>query len=263
MRWWRTFGWFGQKAQPYTQIPPKQHPQPRHPEPVARRTQGTRGHTSKMAPLLAGIVALLSLGLGACSYQSVYKAVDADQLAGRSVLFLHLQAFFAKDTALQLDVMNAVEEKMASMPGLRKGFIGRKAFLRQHAENRSILRVYNSFSLLLVGSMLPNREQSTLLAKATKASLLSGVQVETIACQACEKGDQVWLVGQLIDANTGRILLRAYLSKSYSSIPHARVMAIELAHDWVELLRRYTRPKWHQQRIKHLRALATNQDPPP
>ncbi len=207
--------------------------------------------------LIRTAVGALLLVLGACTNQSIFKAVDAQDLAGRKILFLHLQSFFAKDSTLQVEVMNLVEKKMAALPYIDQGFITRQNFLRQHANNLSILRVYNAFSLLLAGSMLPNREQSILLANVTKATLLSGVQVEVIDCANCQDGNQVWLVGQLLDAKTGTVLLRAHLSRGYSGKTDARKVALALAEEWLELLHHYTRPKWHQQRFKHLQTLAS------
>lgn len=203
-----------------------------------------------MRPLMLG----LALVLCGCATGTIYRSVDADQLHGRSVLLLPPARLPPTDKVLHDDIAARIDEAIARSPQI--GAVMTRKDVSQRSDLSIAIRGdYEQFSNTLSLTGMADPDISYRLNRDLGVELLSMAQIAYLPCAICEEGDQLWLVGQIIEAQTGRLLFRAHLRITVSGRDPA-VLAREgaqLADDYMETLEDAFRLKWHRLRFAHLK----------
>ncbi len=206
-----------------------------------------------MRVLLTLLVALAPLA-GCYSSITSYRDENTARLAGSNVLFLS-PALLPPVSAPQLNrLIETVEAGLASSPHVGK-VITRKEMAARQDLPLAIRRDYALFSntLSLVG--FSNPEISLRLGKTFDVEMLAMVQMTYQRCQVCELGNQLWVVAHVVEAKTGRIVLRAnYRAPLEKPEPSQIDQAVrELAEIYLGEFNLAFIPKWHRLRFFNLK----------
>jgi len=197
----------------------------------------------------------LTLLLGGCyGTSTVYRGADADALQGRTVVMLESTRLPPFSADGYEKIVARVERALASSPDIPR-LISRKDMKERGdiplATRNNYKLLSNSISLLGV----VNPELSSRLGLDLNAQLLSSIHLSFLPCSACEEGDQLWMVGQVVSAGTGKVLLRTHHGVPVESSDEAQLLEVaeELAANFLLEAKSAFHRKWHRQRFEHLR----------
>lgn len=209
-----------------------------------------------MAPLRVFLALLFALAPLAGCYSSItlFRDENTARLAGSNVLFLS-PALLPPVTAPQLNrLIETVEAGLAVSPHVGQVITRKDAAARQNLP-LAIRRDYALFSntLSLVG--FSNPEISRRLGKTFGVKMLAMVQMTYQRCQVCELGNQLWMVAHVVEAETGRIILRANFRAPLEKPEASQIeqAARELAEIYLEEFNLAFVPKWHRLRFFNLK----------
>lgn len=193
--------------------------------------------------------------LGGCyGTSTVYRAAEAYEIHGRSMVMLESTQLPPFSAAGYGQIMKRAEDALEASPQ-----VGRLTTRREVNASTSLSlkdrgtykTLSNAVSLLSV----VNQELAAQLGKALDVQLLSNIHLSYLACPACEEGDSLWLVGQVVDVESGKVVFRTHNSEPVDSgledvlLP----MAEEMLATFLEEFDATFRLKWHRQRYRHLR----------
>lgn len=173
----------------------------------------------------------------------------------RSTLFLAVPPYPPTPEALQERVASGVQEAWQASDYLGPLTLP-EAFREAPEVTPSLRNDYARFADTLAVSGLANPELSRRLGRAAGVELLTTIMAAYLPCAVCEEGDQLWLVAQVVEAESGELLLRHHLREP--DVPADEEALTDIGDDllarYVDTLNNAARPKWHRQRFKHLRA---------
>jgi hypothetical protein len=151
-------------------------------------------------------------------------------------------------------IVERLEAGIAASPQV-SAVLTREALASRKDVPLAISEDYSLFSNTLSLAGVSDPELAIRLGRHFGVELLSVAQLSYLPCGVCEEGDQVWLVGQVVDAGTGRLVFRAHLHTQVSTEDAGELARIgeELADAYLEVFEVTFRLKWHRQRFEHLR----------
>jgi hypothetical protein len=211
--------------------------------------------------LLAALGVLLGalLALGACTQSTVFYGAQAHELHGRPILLLRPSLIAPTPESVHNQVVNAVQAGMAALPEL--GPIVTPEALRQRAGYSLEMKGdYDQYANTLSLTGISDPALSADLADGLKVDLLAQAEPIYLPCSKdiCDQGDELWLVGEVVDAHTGRIVFRAHLRTPAGSDDPALLakLAEDLTHEYLEDLAIAFRLRAHRERFENLKRLA-------
>lgn len=219
--------------------------------------QGAKPFRARLGVLLALFLMLMAAlaPLAGC-FGSITSLRDENsaRLVGSNVLFLS-PALLPPIRAAQLNrLVETVEAGLAQSPHVGK-IITRKELAARKNLPITVRRDYALYSntLSLVG--VSNPEISRRLGKIFGVQLLAMVQMTYQRCQICENGNQLWMVAHVVEAKTGRIVLRANLRVILEKPEPALIeqTAREMAETYLEEFHLAFLPKWQRLRFYNLK----------
>ena len=215
------------------------------------RQAGTRGP----APLVAALLGLVLLS--ACTQSTVFYGAQAHELHGKRLLLLRPVLIAPTDPALQQHVLERTDGALAQLPGLGP-ILGRDAPRSRPGVSLAVVDAYEQFSSTLSLAGIGDPELARVLLDGLQAELLILVQPTTVPCPVCEQGDELWLVGEVLEARTGRLVFRAHLRGPVGAddAPAQLALANALIDEFLDYLRQAFRLRAHRERFTHLKALA-------
>jgi hypothetical protein len=205
--------------------------------------------------LLAAALGLLALG--GCTQSSVMTRVGADELHGKPLLLLQPSLLAPTAEDLQTRVVQRIEAGLAASPEF--GPITRGTELAQRDLPLEVQDAYKVLSNTLSLTGVSDPELARRLADGLHAELLAVVQPAFIPCPVCESGDELWVVGQVVDARTGRVVVRVHLTAPApdSSLKALQALADSMSEDCLRELEDAFHLRPHRQRFTALKRLAT------
>jgi hypothetical protein len=247
--------------------PPVRSPRTTSPEPPRPRPPFRRAAACSAAPSAAVCAALLAalllaaLLLGACTQSSTFYGAPAAELHGKRLLLLEPSLIAPTPPELHKRVVEQIEAAMAASPDVGE-VLGRDAFRLNSNVSLQAKQAYELFSSSLSLTGMADPELSNRLYKELGVELLAVAQPVFLPCATCDEGDQLWLVGQVVDARTGRIVFRAHLRSPSSADPQSMSdLAESLTAQYVDEMAVAFRLRAHRERFRNLKALAGSPKP--
>jgi hypothetical protein len=184
-------------------------------------------------------------------------AVDAADLHGKRLLMLEPSLLAPTPEALQERVVQRVDASLAASPDVG-AITGRISPAQRSSVGLDVWDAYLNFSNTLSLTGVSNSELAHTLAERLHADLLVLAQPAYIPCPVCPTGDELWVVGQVVQASTGRLALRLHMREHLSSKDPAVVQgtADSLTDDLVHEMTLHFRLRPHRQRFANLHELA-------
>lgn len=201
------------------------------------------------------VLLLPSALFGGCILDNViYHPVDSDRLNGRSIMVLDAVVLPPFTAAQQKRITNRLEKGILNSRHVgdvltRNEFFQRKSVSLKDREDYK--RLFTRLSLVNV----PNPEITNRLGRSLDIELFATVLVSHILCDVCEEGDQIWLLGQVVEAERGQVLFRAHLREQVDTQDLQMVTRIseDLTDIFLEEFDAVFRTKWHRQRFSNLK----------
>lgn len=192
---------------------------------------------------------------GGCYFDDViYNPVDSDRLNGRSIMVLDSVVLPPFTIAQQKRITNRVEKGILKSRQVgevltRKEFFQRKSVSLEDREDYK--RFFTRLSLVNVS----NPELAHRLGRSLGIELFTSVLVSYIPCSVCEEGDQIWLVGQVVEADRGQVVFRAHLREGVDTKNMQTItrISLELTDEFLEEFEAVFQPKWHRERFSNLK----------
>ena len=221
--------------------------------PGVTRPGPSRDCARQTAWMLA-LLGLLGLTLGACTDVTTYYNLPTEQVHRQRLLLLEPAVLEPTPPAIHARTQAQVRAALLASPDVGEVLDGAEVRRRPQLP-LAIASAYDQFTNTLALTGFSDPELAIRLHKGLDVGLLLTVQPAFQPCAVCEAGDQVWVVGQLVDAATGRLAFRAHLVANAE--PDALAAQFEtLTQDYLaeQALAFTLRP--HRLRFNHLRALA-------
>jgi hypothetical protein len=199
------------------------------------------------------LAALLVAQIGGCDTVAVYQPVDSDAMVGRSAAILRPTHVQPISEALHKRIIDGLEARLQQFPHLSR-VLSRSDVQRRLTGNRKMMRAYELYSDTLTVVGISDQDGSAKLGKSLEVELLVSTQLFFMPCPQCEKGSQLGLVANLVEAASGKLLWRGhFLTNVSEEDDEERVAAAEsLADDFLVAFDEDLRPKWHRLRFANL-----------
>ncbi|HEX9842021.1 MAG TPA: hypothetical protein VGC20_04700 [bacterium] len=152
-------------------------------------------------------------------------------------------------------VVQRIEQALSELPGL--GPVTGRAQWRRPDVPLGAADAYALYSSTLSLTGISDPELARRLGEQLRVDLLALAQPIFIACSVCEEGDQLWLMGLIVEARTGRIVFRAHSHAPVADDPQEMAgLAEAMAQDYLLDLGLAFQLRPHRQRFENLRPLA-------
>jgi len=208
---------------------------------------------------LTSLLALLALLLGACTQSTVFYGAQAHELHGKRILLLPPSLITPTPPALQQHVTERLQAAMAKLPDLGP-VLDAQAAARQPGFSLDVRDAYVQYANTLSLTGISDPDLSSRLAKGLGVDLLAQAQPVFVPCDrlTCEEGDELWFVGQVIDAHSGRLVFRAHLHAPASGSDAAALtpLADSMTQEYLDDLEVAFRQHAHRERFANLKRLA-------
>lgn len=205
------------------------------------------------------LVLLLALGLGACATTTTYYGAPAAELHGKRILLLRPSLIPPTSESLQAHVVSRIAAGMAKLPDLGP-IVGPGQVPALTTSQLTVRNAYNQYSNTVSLTGISDPALARELATGLKVDLLAIAQPTYIPCDplTCKGGSELWLVGAVFHAHTGKLAFRTHISVSApSDKPKAlQELADSLTRDYLQQLELAFRRHAHRERFTHLKALA-------
>jgi hypothetical protein len=191
--------------------------------------------------------------LGACAQTVTYHGAQSRELNGKPLLLLRPTLLPPTSPELHERVVRRIEAAMAQLEGVGK--VLDAGAVEAGGMTLAAQNAYIQFSNTLSLTGVSDPELSRRLFDALNVELLTVALPAYLPCPACEAGDELWLVGYVVQARTGRLVLRTHLRlQGVSSEPAAlAALADDLATRYLTILTDAFALRPHLQRFEHLR----------
>ena len=202
------------------------------------------------------VAALALLSLASCTQSTIMKRVSADALHGKTLLLLEPSLLAPTPPELQAHVVERVEARLAASREF--GPITRGAELKGRDLPLVVKDAYEVFTNTLSVTGVSDPELSRRLFDGLNEELLVVIQPAYIPCSVCQEGDELWIVGQVVQARTGEVVVRVHLSTNVSDSSLAALQAVAdgLSDECVRELERAFHLRPHRQRFAELKRMA-------
>ena len=209
-------------------------------------------------------MALLALLLGApllggCVKSSTLYGAPAGDLHGKPVLLLEPSPLAPTRPELHQHVVETIEAALAASPEF--GPITRREQMHDRRDlPLSVLDAYSLFSNTLSLAGVADPDLASRLAKGVQVDLLMVAQPAYLPCPICDEGDELWLVGQVVNAHTGRMVFRDHLRVAArgNEPDYLRGLSDDLVREYLTDLTRAFHLRAHRQRFQNLKRPATS-----
>lgn len=200
---------------------------------------------------LLSVIVLLAL-LAGCTTATHLQVVDADEMSGRSVLMLEAPRVEPLPAGLQQHTQESVRELLAHSPYVGR-FVTQREALTSGNLSPQLRQALERFGDTFVETGVADPEYARQVGEALGVELYSSAQLLFLACPPCEEGSRLWLVGQVAEADGGRVVMRAHLRTGVDDTPVGlEEPADSLLQDYLHILDGLFRPKWHKLRFRNL-----------
>ncbi len=199
-------------------------------------------------------MALLATG---CSLSTIFHIDDASRLHQGTVLVLESTYLAPTGQALHERVVERIEAGLQRLE--EAGPVHTRAdFAALGDVSLEARNAYERFGNTLSLTGVPDPELSHILAREVDVDLLAQAQVVFLPCSTCELGDQMWLVGQVVEADTGTLLFRAHLRQTVfdADAEGLQEVADDLTESYLTDLRLAFRLRHHRARFENLKRRA-------
>lgn len=199
------------------------------------------------------LAALLVAQIGGCDTAAVYQPVDSEAMLGRSVAVLRPTHVQPISQALHKRIVDGLEARLQQFPHLSR-VLSRSDVERRLADDRKMMREYELYSDTLTVVGFSDLTGSVKLGKSLEVEMLLSTQLFYMPCPQCEKGSQMGLVANLVDAASGKLLWRGHFLAGVSEedIEERAAVAESLADDFLVAFDQDLRPKWHRLRFANM-----------
>lgn len=206
-----------------------------------------------MLPVLVALAGAL-LTLGACSQSTAFYGAPTSELRGKPMLLLRPSLQAPTSEAMQQRLEQRFTETLAKSEDV--GPLTRPEELDSRTDLPLRVRdAYTLFSNTLSLTGVSDPELANRLYKSLGVELLAVAQPAYLPCPVCEEGDQLWVVGQVVQARTGRLIFRGHFSAPAPSGDPAALDALadELMGDLLHAMAFAFHPRPHRVRFEHLK----------
>lgn len=191
--------------------------------------------------------------LGGCAEEFIYRPVNFEAAYNRPALFL--PPFHVKPISKEVHekIVSRVEEELARSPYWGK-IVTRKEFQELAGQRASLRRDYLLAAETLTDLGVAERGLSARLGKATGTELLVSAQVAFIPCRGCENLHRLYVIGYVVEAETGTLIWRAHLVTDLLDDSPANIAeeAEALGNSLIVAMSRFPKPTWHRLRFGRL-----------
>ncbi len=149
-------------------------------------------------------------------------------------------------------ILDRVEAGMRTLPHVRR-LITRKEMEQIVADDFRIRNDYQLYADTLSSVAVSDRELALKVGRIAGAELIFNAQAFYVPCSYCIEGDSAYLVGQFIEAGTGKLLVRVDVRGHPAPSEQARGEAFaEMEEALIEEMRAVLTPRPHQERFRNL-----------
>lgn len=201
---------------------------------------------------LAAVV-LLALAAG-CSSTSdvVFQDVRSDLVRDRVMVVIDSTSLPPLSEPRHRAILERIEARVAALPHIRRTITRRETFALTEGNFR-VRSDYQVYADTLSSAGVSDRELAQSIGKALGADLLFNAQAYYSPCSYCANGGSAYLVAQVIDAPTGKLLVRINLRAHPA--PNEQALADAFGAMEEEMLDEFNlvlTPKAHQERFRNL-----------
>ena len=196
---------------------------------------------------------LISALFAGCAEEFIYRPVNFEAAYDRPALFLpplHLKPISKE---VHEKIVSGVEEALARSPYWGR-IVTRKDFKELAREGATLRRDYELAAVTLTDLGVTERSLAARLGKATGTELLVSAQVAFIPCRACKDLHRLYVIGYVVEAETGTLLWRAHFVIDLLDDSPANIAeeAEALGDSLISAMSRFPQPTWHRLRFRHL-----------
>lgn len=196
---------------------------------------------------------LISALLAGCAEEFIYRPVNFEAAYNRPALFLpplHLKPISKE---VHEKIVSGVEEALARSPYWGR-IVTRKDFKELAREGATLRRDYELAAVTLTDLGVTERSLAARLGRATGTELLVSAQVAFIPCRACKNLHRLYVIGYVVEAETGTLLWRAHFVIDLLDDSPANIAeeAEALGDSLISAMSRFPQPTWHRLRFRHL-----------
>ncbi len=182
----------------------------------------------------------------------MYQDARSDLVRDRIIVYIDSTPLPPLSEARHRGILDRIEARIAVLPHIRRVITRRETFNLTEGNFR-FRSDYQLYADTLSSVGVSDRELALNIGKALGAELLFNAQAFLSPCSYCTDGDSAYLVGQMIEAASGKLLLRINLRTHPD--PNDRAvgdafgqMEEELVDEFLTILT----PKAHQERFRNL-----------
>jgi len=195
---------------------------------------------------------LLALAAGCGASTAIFRDARSDRVRDRVVLYVDSTPLPPLSEARHRTILDRIEAKLATMPHIRRVITRRETFNLTDGNFR-LRNEYQIYADTLSSVGVSDRELALSLGKALGADLLFNAQAFFSPCPYCTDGDSAYVVGQVIEAASGKLLLRMNLRAHPAANDQALGDAFsEMEEEFMDELLSVLTPKAHQERFRNL-----------
>ena len=203
-------------------------------------------------PTLVAAV-LISALFGGCAEEFIYRPVNFEAAYDRPALFLPPLHVKPISKEVHEKIVSRVEEELARSPYWGR-IVTRKEFQELAGRRAALRRDYLLAAETLTELGVAERGLSARLGRATGTELLVSAQVAFIPCRACENLHRLYVIGYVVEAETGTLLWRAHIVTDLLDDSPANIAeeAEALGDSLIAAMSQFPQPTWHRLRFRRL-----------
>lgn len=192
------------------------------------------------------------LAAGCSSDLSLYRDARSDLLRNRTIAMIDATPLPPLTQAQFRGILDRVEAGVGSLPHVSR-LITRQEMAELTGRDYRVRNEYQLYTDTLSVVAVSDRELAMRIGQAAGADLLFNAQAFFVPCAYCLDGDSAYLVAQIIEAATGKLLLRVNLRAHPAPSQQALAEAYsEMEEALITQLRLVMTPRAHQERFRNL-----------
>lgn len=192
--------------------------------------------------------------LSACTATTGYRPVGYEELQQRSVLVIDASPTPNLPPGLHAAFEQRFEQALQDSPHTGR-VVGREQMHQVSALNARLRADYRSLSDVFSQMGISERELSSRLGDGADVELVAMAQLFYQPCPLCTTGGLIGVTTSVVEAGSGKLLLRLHYSRRGDPAGPEAVRAIvdDLTGQMLVSLTSAFEPKWHKLRFRNLR----------